>query len=69
MRGMLTDKIQEKAVSFLNREIMQKELRLYPYIDYSIKNGCYGWSYPMRRKTPCFSYGDIRRVHRIYASN
>lgn len=29
-----------------------------------------GWChYPMRRKTPCFSYGDIRRVHRIYASN
>ena len=26
-------------------------------------------AYPMRRKTPCFSYGDIRRVHRIYASN
>ena len=25
--------------------------------------------YPMRRKTPCFSYGDIRRDHRIYASN
>ena len=21
------------------------------------------------RKTPCFSYGDIRHVHRIYASN
>ena len=33
MRGMLTDKIQEKTVSFLNREITQKELRLYPYID------------------------------------
>ena len=30
----------------------------------------YGYlDYPMRRKTPCFSYGDIRRVHRIYASN
>ena len=28
-----------------------------------------GETYPMRRKTPCFSYGDIRRVHRIYASN
>lgn len=28
-----------------------------------------GACYPMRRKTPCFSYGDIRRVHRIYASN
>jgi hypothetical protein len=27
------------------------------------------FAYPMRRKTPCFSYGDIRRVHRIYASN
>ena len=25
--------------------------------------------YPIRRKTPCFTYGDIRRVHRIYASN
>ena len=25
--------------------------------------------YPMCRKTPCFRYGDIRRVHRIYASN
>ena len=31
--------------------------------------GGVGKSYPMRRKTPCFSYGDIRRVHRIYASN
>ena len=27
---------------------------------------CY---YPKRRKTPNFSYGDIRRVHRIYVSN
>ena len=25
--------------------------------------------YQMCRKTPCFSYGDIRHVHRIYASN
>ena len=25
--------------------------------------------YPVCRKTPCFSYGDIRHVHRIYASN
>ena len=31
--------------------------------------GLYEETYPMRRKTPCFSYGDIRRVHRIYASN
>ena len=27
------------------------------------------FSYQMCRKTPCFSYGDIRHVHRIYASN
>ena len=26
-------------------------------------------SYQMCRKTPSFSYGDIRHVHRIYASN
>lgn len=45
MRGMLTDKIQAEAKNFLHREISQKELRLYPYIDYSIKNGCQGWSY------------------------
>ena len=25
--------------------------------------------YPVCRKTPCFSYGDIRHFHRIYASN
>ena len=31
--------------------------------------GYVGDFYPMRRKTPCFSYGEIRRVHRIYASN
>lgn len=26
-------------------------------------------NYSMCRKTPSFSYGDIRHVHRIYASN
>lgn len=45
MRGMLTDAIQSEAKNFLHREISQKELRLYPYIDYSVKNGCQGWSY------------------------
>ena len=33
-RGMLSENIQEKALQFLKREISQKELRLYPYIDY-----------------------------------
>ena len=45
MRCVLTDKIQTKAKIFLQREISQKELRLYPYIDYTIKNACQGWSY------------------------
>ncbi len=45
MRGILTDEIKEKSKMFLGREITQKELRLYPYIDYSIKNACQGWSY------------------------
>lgn len=27
------------------------------------------YTYPVCRKTPCFSYGDIRHFHRIYASN
>lgn len=29
----------------------------------------FSWIYPMYRKTPCFSYEDIRHFHRIYASN
>lgn len=46
MRGMLTNEIQEKAKAFLGREISVRELRLYPYIDFSIKNkNCQGWSY------------------------
>lgn len=38
MRGQLTDKIQELARSFLDREITTRELRLYPYLDYVMKN-------------------------------
>lgn len=33
------------------------------------KSGMMVRIYPMCRKTPSFSYGDIRRFHRIYASN
>lgn len=39
MRGILTDEIQVKAKEFLGEEIDQSELRLYPYIDYCVKNG------------------------------
>ena len=36
---------------------------------FSITSSIVTTIYPMRRKTPCFSNGDIRRVHRIYASD
>lgn len=45
MRGVLTEEIKTKASEFLKRDITQKELRLYPYIDYCIKNTCQRWSY------------------------
>lgn len=38
MRGALTEEIQELAKKFLGREITVKELRLYPYLDYVMKN-------------------------------
>lgn len=37
-RGALTQEIQEKAKEFLGREITTTELRLYPYLDYLMKN-------------------------------
>jgi len=38
MRGQLTDEIQALARDFLGREITVRELRLYPYLDYVMKN-------------------------------
>lgn len=40
-RGILCDTIQEKAKKFLGEEITTKELRLYPYLDYVVKNKGY----------------------------
>lgn len=37
-RGKLTEQIQTLAKEFLGREITTTELRLYPYLDYVIKN-------------------------------
>jgi len=39
MRGQLTEDIQKLAKTFLGREISVRELRLYPYLDYVMKNG------------------------------
>ena len=66
--GKSTDEI----IVFLKKEYSQVgkgfELHGHPISVWFDENGMTA-GYPMRRKTPCFSYGDIRRVHRIYASN
>ncbi len=38
MRGKLTNEINEIALKFLGRNIDTIELRLYPYLDYVMKN-------------------------------
>ena len=38
MRGQLTEELQGLAKGFLGREIDTTELRLYPYLDYQMKN-------------------------------
>lgn len=40
-RGCITDEIQKLARDYLGREITTRELRLYPFIDYCLKNGGY----------------------------
>jgi len=37
-RGVLTDELQKLAQDFLGRQITTTELRLYPYLDYVMKN-------------------------------
>ena len=37
-RGELTKEVNEVALSFLGREITIEELRVYPYLDYILKN-------------------------------
>lgn len=39
MRGALTPQIQETAKKHLGREISLRELRLMPYIQYTLMNG------------------------------
>jgi len=38
VRGQLTEDVQEFAKQFLGREITTRELRLYPYLDFVMKN-------------------------------
>ena len=38
MRGKLTDEIKAKSLRLLGYEITQKELRLMPYLQYSVMN-------------------------------
>lgn len=40
-RGMIIDSVKTRAKEVLGREITQEELRLFPFLDYSWKNGGY----------------------------
>lgn len=40
-RGMLTDAVKAKSKELLGYEITTRELRLMPYIDYTMKNNQY----------------------------
>lgn len=40
-RGMLTDEIKKRSSELLGYEITVRELRLMPYIDYTMKNNQY----------------------------
>jgi len=62
----------EEDAKMIVKNFSRKEMeRLNAIVamDIMVRNMNNESAYPMRRKTPCFSYGDIRRVHRIYASN
>ena len=39
MRGKLSKGIQEKSLKVLNREITEREMSLYAYVDFCLKNG------------------------------
>ena len=68
----IAKRIKQKSGSRMYEEIaenLEKKEKLAS-IDEIYKNtGTYRRLYPVCRKTPCFSYGDIRHFHRIYASN
>jgi len=60
MRGQLTGKIQRLAKGFLGREIDTTELRLYPYLDYQMKNE--------QKLDPRCCNGDDRKVLKVLRS-
>ena len=66
MQAFREEKLTPAAALYLAKQSKedQKDLVQKEFFTVAAMEG-----YPMRRKTPCFSYGDIRRVHRIYASN
>lgn len=57
---LVNTEYQKLSIDSINLEILSTE---------EAYAGYYLVRYPKRRKTPNFSYGDIRRVHRIYVSD
>lgn len=59
MRGKVTEEAQKIANKYLKRDITQVELRLYPYLDFCIKNmNCYD-----RRKMSCEELDILEQLH------
>ena len=64
-RGMLSEKLQQKSQAFLKRCITIPELRLYPYIDYCIKNACQGWDYANLNEKEMIILAMLMKEHHI----
>ena len=60
----IVDGVTSKAFDVNVKGDVRKALKEFPFREWSGR-----LHYPNRCKTPCFSYGDIRRVPRICASN
>ena len=68
--ALLRDKeVYDELVGLGVREITNPAVTFTKHVKNGVWDEISDDVYPMRRKTPCVSYGDIRRVHRIYASN
>lgn len=55
-----------KMVEFVRQRLQEHPQSVYILTSIGVTEAA---AYPMCRKTPCFSYGDIRHFHRIYVSN
>lgn len=67
LKEILSSEERQNWIKFVREESKVGECQTCENRKYCPR--CLEVLYPMCRKTPCFSYGDIRHFHRIYASN